>query len=134
MRISDWSSDVCSSDLRRAMAAPTPWVAPVTMKTGSPGNVLSMPRSAPPRARRAGQPGAGPGGSDVPFVTENEIPVRLSEFYDIFISWSHAGRRQPWHSGTLVGADGNLEQRAAPARPSGGVKQAATNEIGRAHV
>src|SRR3546814_5866157 len=86
-----------------------------------------MPRSAPPRARRAGQPGAGPGGSDVPFVTANEIPVRLSEFYDIFISWSHAGRRQPWHSGTLVGADGNLEQRAAPARPSGGVQQAATN-------
>src|SRR3546814_8928395 len=75
-----------------------------------------MPRSAPPRARRAGQPGAGPGGSDVPFVTENEIPVRLSEFYDIFISWSHAGRRQPWNSGTPVGADGNLEQRAAPAR------------------
>src|SRR3546814_18074574 len=42
MRISDWSSDVCSSDLASATTARSPWLSIVIVMAGNPSSVGSQ--------------------------------------------------------------------------------------------
>jgi hypothetical protein len=75
----------------------------------------------------------GAGGQGVPFHVENEIPVRLSQFYDIFISWAHVSRRiagivaarLPPPISAADGRKENPERRAAIGRASAETIQAA---------
>src|SRR3546814_5707987 len=49
MRISDWSSDVCSSDLMRARQLP----APLLQQAAAGGQAVTLPQTATPAERRA---------------------------------------------------------------------------------
>src|SRR3546814_2935341 len=61
MRISDWSSDVCSSDLQR----------------GAPGRLLAETRLQPPHRRRAAQQGTAVRPASAPAVAPTASPASL---------------------------------------------------------
>jgi hypothetical protein len=99
------------------MAAPTPWVPPVTMKTWFSTAVPRLPRSLH-------RPGPEGHGRDIPFYRKNEIPVRLLHFYDIFISWSLASRGEV-SDGCGVNLNEALRRavmRTGQAAPKGGTR------------